>query len=59
LVTIFRSEQSGNPNQFYSPNDFFVAPLPGAKWLRKLSHTHRVIDCRPIRGLKHQRCVID
>ncbi|AHW61738.1 hypothetical protein FH5T_07330 [Draconibacterium orientale] len=27
--------------------------------LRKLSHSHRAIACRPLRGFKHQGCVIN
>ncbi|AHW62376.1 hypothetical protein FH5T_20465 [Draconibacterium orientale] len=38
---------------------FFIDLLPGALCLRKLSHSHRAIACRPLRGFKHQGCVIN
>ncbi len=38
---------------------FFIDLLPGALCLRKLSHSHRAIACRLVRGFKHQGCVIN
>jgi hypothetical protein len=58
-VTIFRSEQADQFQSTLEAERFFIDLLPGALCLRKLNHSHRAIACSPLRGFKHQGCVIN